>query len=154
MLYLKESTSATVLIGPFVLASDGDTEYTTALSNTDILLSKNGGTLAAKNSGGSTHDDHGMHTITLNGTDTNTVGTLQLACHVSTTLAVYHEFQVIETNIYDALFASGAAAFDANARVDVASVAGTAQTAGDIMGSLGEENAAAAAGDPSTTVRS
>lgn len=36
-------------------------------------------------------------------------------------------------------------------RVDVDSVGGTSQTAGDLMGSLGEENAAAAAGDPSTT---
>ena len=40
---------------------------------------------------------------------------------------------------------------DANSRVDVGAVLGTAQTAGDIMGSLGEENASAAAGDPSTT---
>jgi hypothetical protein len=40
---------------------------------------------------------------------------------------------------------------DANSRVDVGSVLGTAQTAGDIMGSLGEESATAADGDPGTT---
>jgi hypothetical protein len=40
---------------------------------------------------------------------------------------------------------------DANSRVDLGQVLGTAQSAGDIMGSLGEENAGAADGDPSTT---
>ena len=102
-------------------------------------------------SAGGTHDENGFYTITLDATDTDTVGILQVSCKVSGALVVFDHFQVLEESIYDALIGSGASGFDSNARVDVGSVLGTAQTAGDLMGSIGEENASAAAGDPSTT---
>lgn len=110
MQYLKESTaSQSVIIGPFVDDTDGNTAETgLTVNNTDIRLSKNGGNIVAKNSGGGTHDELGYYTITLDATDTNTVGRLQLAAHVSGALPVYHEFQVIETAVYDLIFASGA----------------------------------------------
>ena len=97
MLFLKQSTaSQSVLIGPFVDSTDGDTAETgLSIANTDIKLSKNGGTMASKNSGGATHDAGGWYTITLDATDTNTVGRLQLSCKVAGALAVFAEFQVL-----------------------------------------------------------
>lgn len=128
MLYLRQSTaSQSVLIGPFVDDADGATaESGLSIANTDIRLSKNGGNLAAKNSGGATHDEAGWYTITLDATDTDTVGRLQLHVKVAGALMVHAQFQVLEEDIYDALIAASAAAFDSNQRVDVGSAAGQA----------------------------
>ena len=111
MLYLKQSTaSQSVLIGPFVDDTDGATAETgLTIANTDIRLSKNGGNLAAKTSGGGTHDEAGWYTITLDATDTNTVGRLQLHVKVAGALMVHHEFQVLEEAVYDAMYATNAA---------------------------------------------
>lgn len=138
MLFLKQSTaSQTVLIGPFVDDTDGATAETgLTIANTDIRLSKNGGNLGAKNSGGGTHDEAGWYQITLDATDSDTVGKLQLHVKVAGALMVHHEFMVLEEAIYDALIGASAAGFDANGRVDVGSVLGTAQTAGDIVSLL------------------
>lgn len=112
MLYLKQSTaSQSVLIGPFVDDTDGTTAETAlSIANTDIRLSKNGGNLAAKNSVGATHDEAGWYTITLDATDTNTVGRLQGHVKVTGALMVHFQATVVEEAVYDMLFASGAVA--------------------------------------------
>lgn len=109
MLILKQSTaSQAVLLGPFVDSTDGVTAETgLTIANTDIRLSANGGNMAAKNSGGGTHDENGWYTITLDATDTATVGRLQVSCVVSGALPVFMEFQVVEESTYDFLYASG-----------------------------------------------
>lgn len=113
MLFLKQSTaSQTVLIGPFVDATDGATAETgLTIANTDVRLSKNGGNLAAKNSGGGTHDEAGWYQITLDATDTNTVGKLQLHVKVAGALMVHHEYHVLEEEVYDDLFAASAVGY-------------------------------------------
>ena len=128
MQFLKQSTaSQSVVIGPFVDSTDGVTAETAlTISAADIRLSKNGGNIVAKNSGGGTHDEIGYYTVTLDATDTNTVGRLQLMVNESGALPVYHEFTVLEEAIYDALFGASADAFDANARVK--GIAGTTTT--------------------------
>lgn len=110
MQVLRQSTATqAVLIGPFVDDTDGVTAETgLSIANTDIRISKNGGNLAAKNSGGGTHDENGWYAVTLDATDTDTVGRLQLHCAVSGALPVFAEFQVVEEAAYDAIFASGA----------------------------------------------
>lgn len=112
MQYLKQATaSQSVLIGPFVDSTDGVTAETgLTIANTDIRLSVNGGNMVAKNSGGGTHDELGMYSITLDATDTATVGKLQLVCAKSGALPVYHTFYVVEENVYDAWFGAAAAA--------------------------------------------
>ena len=114
MLYLKQSTaSQSILLGPFVDDTDGTTaEDGLTIANTDILLSKAGGGMSAKNSGGGSIDTNGWYTITLNATDTNTVGRLQISCKVAGALAVFMEMHVLEEAIYDSLIAPSAAAFD------------------------------------------
>lgn len=132
MLYLKQSTaSQAILIGPFVDSTDGATAETAlSIANTDIRLSKNGGNLAAKNSGGATHDEAGWYQITLDATDTNTVGTLQGHVKMSGALMVHFEATVVEEAVYDMLFASGAAALAtaaslATAQADLDTITGS-----------------------------
>lgn len=134
MLYLRQSTaSQNVLIGPFVDSTDGVTAETAlTISNTDIRLSKNGANIVAKNSGGGTHDENGWYQITLDATDTNTVGRLQVHVNESGALPVWAEFHVLEEDIYDALFDASASAFDSNADVTVGSVAANAINAAAI----------------------
>ena len=110
MQYLRQSTATqAVLIGPFIDDTDGKTAETgLTIANTDIRLSANGGNMFAKTSGGGTHDEIGYYTITLDATDTATVGKLQLAVHPAGALPVYHEFQVLDEGAYDALFATAA----------------------------------------------
>jgi hypothetical protein len=123
-MYLKQATaSQSVLIGPFI---DTDGAPTTGLTidAADIRLSKNGGNIVAKNSGGGTHDELGMYTITLDATDTDTVGRLQLTVVETGALPVYHEFQVVEEAVYDALFGASALGYIANAPVNVAQISG------------------------------
>jgi hypothetical protein len=129
MLYLRQATaSQSVLIGPFIDETDGTTAMTgLTISNTDIRLSANGGNIAAKNSGGGTHDEIGYYTITLDATDTATVGRLQLMVHESGALPVYHEYQVLEEATYDITFAASA-----TGAVPVASIANNAITANSI----------------------
>ena len=127
MQFLKQSTaSQSVVIGPFVDSTDGNTAETAlTISNTDIRLSKNGANIVAKNSGGGTHDELGYYTITLDATDTNTVGRLQLMVHESGALPVYHEYQVLEEDIYDALIGTSAAGFDSSGAVTLAAATHT-----------------------------
>ena len=114
MLILKQSTaSQAVLLGPFVDSTDGVTAETgLTIANTDVRVSKNGANIVAKNSGGGTHDENGFYQITLDATDTDTVGTLQVHCTMSGALPVFAEFQVVEEAVYDDVFASGAAGYN------------------------------------------
>lgn len=109
MIFLKQSTaSQSVLLGPFVDDTDGVTAETgLTIAASDIRLSANGGNMAAKAAGGGTHDENGWYTITLDATDTATVGRLQISCKVAGALPVYLSCYVLEEAIYDAMFASG-----------------------------------------------
>lgn len=110
MFYLKQSTaSQAVIIGPFIDEDDGKTtEEALTIANTDIRLSKNGANMVDKNSGGGTHDEAGWYAITLDATDTDTVGRLQVSVHVAGALPVWMEFQVVEEDTYEFFYASGA----------------------------------------------
>lgn len=73
---LKQSTSFTLRVGPVI-----DTAGAVVTSATlTIRLSKNGGAHANRNDATAiTHDSNGYYLVTLNATDSNTVGTLQVA---------------------------------------------------------------------------
>lgn len=107
MSYLKQSTAKTLRFGPFVDENDGKTAETAlTISQADIRLSKNGGAFAQSNdAGGATHDENGWYSLQLDATDTNTLGPLTVAIHVSGALPVYRHFTVIPANIYDSLVA-------------------------------------------------
>lgn len=110
MLFLKQSTaSQAVLLGPYIDDTDGKTAETgLTIANTDIRLSANGGNMFSKTSGGGTHDEAGFYAITLDATDTATVGRLQISSDVAGALPVWMECQVVEEDTYEFFFASGA----------------------------------------------
>jgi len=102
---LKQSTAATIKLGPFIDDTDGKTAETAlSISQSDVRLSKNGGDFAQKNSTTSaTHDENGYYDIPLNTTDTGTLGRLRVAVSKSGALPVWQDFLVVTANVYDTL---------------------------------------------------
>lgn len=105
MRFLKQSTSVDVPIGPFLDSSDGNTiESGLTLTQPDIRLKKNGGAWAQKNAAQTlSHEENGYYEVTLDATDTNTLGLLRLAVHESGALPVWDDFMVLPANVYDSL---------------------------------------------------
>jgi len=127
-LWLKQSTAVDVLIGPFMDETNGkDTEEALTIEDEHVLLSKLGQALAAKNDANdATHDDLGYYNCPLNATDTNTLGTLQLCCHMAGALPVYHEYMVVTANFYDSICGSD------TLQADLTQMGGVAQSATDL----------------------
>ena len=108
-MFLKQSTaSQEVMLGPFLDDTDGATAETMSLANTDIKISKAGADFANKNSGGGTDKTNGFKLITLDATDTATVGELVISCKMSGALPVFKFCWVLEEAIYDAIYAPSA----------------------------------------------
>ena len=135
MYLLKQSTAVQICFGPFVNVSDGATLETGLASDLDhpstgIMLSKNGGALAVRDAPvtATTYDAHGCYRVTLDGTDTATLGHLRVIyTDPSTCLAVWRDYMVVTANVYDAL-CSGTALLDVNTK----QIAGSAQSATDL----------------------
>jgi hypothetical protein len=127
------TASQEVPLGEFLDSTDGNTqEAALTIANTDIKLWKTGTTtLASKNSGGGTYISNGVYYCTLDATDTNTLGSMVIYCHVSGALATRTECLVLSAVNYDALIAGSD-----NLDVNAIQVNGTAQTAGDLYGAL------------------
>lgn len=108
-MFLKQSTAATVKLGPFVDATDGVTAKTAlTISQADIRLSKAGGDFAqTNNSAGATHDEAGYYDVPLNTTDTNTLGPLRVAVAESGALPVWRDFFVVPAAAYRFLADTG-----------------------------------------------
>lgn len=104
--WLKQSTAATVKIGPFVDSTDGATAETgLTISQADIRLSKNGGNIAqSNNAAGATHDELGFYDVPLDTTDTNTLGRLLVAVHEAGALPVWEKYMVVPANVWDSMF--------------------------------------------------
>lgn len=124
---LKQSTaSQEISIGPFFDSTDGDTEETAlTIANTDVRLKKGSADWAAKNSGGATAEEKGNYRITLDATDTATVGILEINVHVSGALGVWKTCYVLVGAVYDELYGSSAVGYVANAPVNVAQFGGS-----------------------------
>lgn len=103
---LRQATaSQEVPLGYFLDSGTGDDEETgLTIANTDIKLWKQGATvLADKNSGGAVHISNGVYYCVLDATDTDTLGSLIIFCHVSGALPIRVECVVLPPDIYDAL---------------------------------------------------
>lgn len=131
-LVISQSTSPVLKLGPFI-DSTGAPVTGLTINASDVRLSANGGTGAAKNSGGCTHDASmtGYYTCTFNATDTANVGTLQISVAVSGALPVYEELQVLPAATYDITYASTANGFPTAASTPQLGILrqGTAQSA-------------------------
>ena len=115
--YLKEDTAATIKLGPFVNKTDGvasEVGLAAAMNHatTGVLISKGGGTLAARTTLTlPVYDDYGYYLVNLDATDTGTPGTLKVVyADPTTTLPCEANFQIVHPVVYDSLF--GAAGTD------------------------------------------
>ena len=114
-MFLKQSTAVVISFGPFLDKTDGvalETGLVSALdhASTGIMLSKNGGTLAVRHATvtASTYNAHGCYKVTLDATDTGTLGALRVIyTDAATCLPVWWDFQVIAANVYDSLIGGG-----------------------------------------------
>lgn len=106
--WLRVSTSADVMLGPFLDSTDGNTvEGSLTITQPDIRLSKNGAAFAQKSSAQTlTHAENGWYSVSLSTTDTNTLGPLTVAIHESGALPVWREFLVVPANVYDSFFST------------------------------------------------
>lgn len=126
-MHLRQATTGEITIGPFLDFSDGVTPLTSlVLTDSNIQLSKNGNTFVQKNDENDpTHYSGGWYRCLLDATDTDTVGRLIIQTQDPTSyLPVWHEFDVVEENIYDALYGPDAAGFDGSQNVSVAIASG------------------------------
>lgn len=105
MIFLRELTEASFLMGPFVDSTDGVTAKTALTMNQNVIrLSKNGGSFAGKNASDSAvHQEGGYYSFNLSVTDLNTVGNLRVAAVTTATLPVWMEVMVIASPVYDSL---------------------------------------------------
>jgi hypothetical protein len=111
MKLLRQSTAKVISFGPFVDATDGKTWETGLVSaldhaTTGIKISKNGAALAVRNATvtATTYDAYGNYLVTLDTTDTATLGLLRVQWGDETTsLAVWDDFAVVPANVYDAM---------------------------------------------------
>lgn len=109
MVLREDTNSQTRQIGPFV-DSAGAILTGLTISNTDVMLSKDGAAAVAKNSGGCSHDVNGLYLCTFDSVDSSTAGSLQISVVETGALPVYHEFQNVTQSVYDACCASSSAA--------------------------------------------
>ena len=121
---LRQSTSVDLPIGPFLDSTDGSTAETgLTITQPDIRLKKNGGNWAQKNAAQTlTHEENGNYEVTLDATDTDTLGHLRLHVNEAGALPVWDDFLVVPAAVYDALVSGTGAGL----RADIISSAGSA----------------------------
>jgi hypothetical protein len=104
--WLKQSTSVDVPIGPFLDSTDGITPETAlTLTQPDVRLKKNGAAWAQKAAAQTlSHEENGFYEVTLDATDTNTLGLLRLAVFESGAAPVWEDFLVVPANVWDSFF--------------------------------------------------
>ena len=105
MHYLKQSTTTTIQLGPFLDDTDGVTAETgLTVADTDVYLSKAGAAFANPNdTNNATHDRAGWYRKQLNTTDTNTLGRFIVEVQESGALPVWREFMILPANVFDSL---------------------------------------------------
>lgn len=133
MKYLRQSTAATIVIGPFLDDTDGKTAETAlTLSQADVLLHKHDGTsIAQKNDATSaTHRSSGYYTVPIDATDTATLGRLRVIVSEAGALPVWDDYHVIDEPVYDALF-RGTETID-YLQTDMLQIGGLSATSGNV----------------------
>ena len=114
-MFLKKDTGRTILIGPFIDDTDGKTAETGLASSPgsiDIDLYKGAATsvttsITATTSGGSNdiaHVANGYYSLELTAANVDTCGELKITANIAGSLPVWHNFQIVEETVYDALF--------------------------------------------------
>lgn len=105
---MRQSTSVTVVVGPFLDSTDGITPETAlSIPAASVLISKAGGTFSAKaEASACTHQTGGLYTCTFNATDTGTRGNFFVSIQVAGALPVWERFVIYNQDGYDFLFST------------------------------------------------
>lgn len=105
-IWLKQATAVDVGIGAFVDNVDGFTPASgLSITQPDIRLKKNGGNWGQKNAAQTlSHEENGWYELSLDTTDTNTLGGLLVAVNESGARPVSREFEVVPANVWDSYF--------------------------------------------------
>ncbi len=112
---LKQSTAATVTVGP-ILDPDG-LEYTGAVIG-DLSIRKHDGSVAAMAAAATlTHSANGEYTLVTTTGNTDTIGRLQIHCNKSGYQMPKYEGMVLHANVYDVKY--GSTGYPANQPVDL-----------------------------------
>lgn len=103
--FLEQSTNETVILGPFRDSVDGVTAETgLTVTYAEVLLSKDGGAMAAKSETTSLGSGTaGFYTCLLNTTDTATLGILVIHVNESGAGQVTQSYMVVTSNVYDSI---------------------------------------------------
>ena len=153
MMWAKQSTAATVIIGP-VLDSTG-AEYASAVIG-DLSISKNGGTLTALASAATlTLIANGQYTLVLTTGNVDTLGRAQITCNKSTYQMPSIELMVLPSTVFDALVTNAVNATGGlvGATAAITTMAGVIATStnitaitGNLSGSVGSVTGAVTVG--------
>lgn len=131
--YLKQSTAATIMLGPFLDTTDGNTpEAAMTLEDTEIWLSENGAAFANPHDTNNAAVDANVtthYTKALDDTDTGTCGILRVITKDAAALIVDDTYIVVNANVFDSLFAAATTDY---LQVDVLQIGGVAQSATDL----------------------
>lgn len=162
---LKQSTAVTIPFGPALDKTDGNTFKTGLVSaidhaTTGIKLSKNGGAMTIRHATvtASTYDSYGNYIVTLDATDTNTLGTLRVLYgdNNTTALPIWDDYEVVPAGVWDAEYSATGAIPNlgildrgtvanllttTTKQLAAASAFGTNTLTGCILGMLGGTNA-------------
>jgi hypothetical protein len=104
MQFLKQSTAASVIVGP-VLDADGNA-YTSAVIG-DFNLTKNGTTAALAAAATATHSHNGNYIIALTTGNTDTLGRLAISMNRATYGMTIFRYEVLAANQFDAIVTNG-----------------------------------------------
>jgi len=101
--YLRQSTAVTVMLGPYVDATDGYTPETSlSIDDQDVKVSKMGSSYTGKNeTTDPIHNALGAYECELDTTDTNTRGRLSIITDVSGVRPIRVDFEVLDPMTYD-----------------------------------------------------
>lgn len=101
--YLRQGTSATIVLGPYV-SSDGVALIGLTITQSEVMLAKNGAAFVAKNNSTSaSHQSIGFYSAMLDDTDTGSLGRLKIMSSGTAALLVWHDFTVLPSSVFDSL---------------------------------------------------
>lgn len=110
MKYLRQSTAAAVIVGPFLAKADGVTPVTSLTTGSTLngrIVSN--GTGAAYSPATMTHDANGFYLAALATGDIPSIGRFRLEfSDPATYLPIWEDFSVLSGAVYDSLFGSAA----------------------------------------------
>lgn len=126
---LRQSTAVTVPFGPFV-STAGATVTSLIIQKADVRIKKNGGdaTAASADQGaldaGAPHDEKGVYDGSLNTTDTNTLGRMNIIIEEAGAVVWEGEFEVVPAQVWDSFYSTDLLQVDVREFVGVTAISG------------------------------